>query len=242
MIRSDLLAALPGIRHVHTERSDGPAGGRGLPGTAAVRAAIAGDLGCGASAFVVPSQVHGNRVVAVTGRDAGVAVPAADGLVTTSVGVALLVLGADCPLVAVADAAAGVVGVAHSGWRGTAARIAAECVAAAESLGARRDRLRAAVFPGIGPCCFEVGPDVVAAFRETFGRDADAWIRAGRGDRAHLDLRAAIAATLAACGVEESSVDVLPGCTACGGVYFSHRASGGAPGRHGLAITLADRA
>lgn len=241
MIRSALLEALPGIRHAHTERRDGAVGGREVEGIAEVRARLSRDLGCAAGSLVAPSQVHGDRVLTVT--DAGLPSPAppADGLATATPGVALLVQGADCPLVALADPEAGVVAVVHSGWRGTAARIAAAGVRVAASLGARPADLRAAVFPGIGPCCFEVGPEVVAAFRETFGDAAPAWLVPGRGVRPHLDLTAAIVATLAGAGVPAGGIDVVRGCTACDGRFFSHRASGGAPGRHGLAIALSAR-
>ena len=59
MIRSALLAGLPGIRHAHTTREDGPVGGRGVAGTDAVRERLAAELSCRADAFVVPAQVHG---------------------------------------------------------------------------------------------------------------------------------------------------------------------------------------
>ena len=65
-------------------------------------------------------------------------------------------------------------------------------------LGAASDGLTAAVFPGIGPCCFEVGPDVVAAFDGEFGAASVRWFTAGRDDRSMLDVRAAIVATLEA--------------------------------------------
>src|SRR5207244_1514500 len=106
--------------------------------------------GADPGALVVPEQVHGGRVAFV--ERGGQTIPGTDGLVTATPGVALLVQGADCPLVALCDADARVAAVVHSGWRGSVARIAAEAVSAMHEAGAAANRIVAAVFPGIGPC------------------------------------------------------------------------------------------
>lgn len=235
MIRSERLARVDGVRHLHTDRSDGPVGGPTLPGVAGVRDRLRHAVG--ACALAVPQQVHGAAVRAVQG-DHDLVAPATDALVTAAEGVALLVQGADCPLVGFADPRSGVVGAVHSGWRGTVLRVADRAIGAAAALGARPRDLVAAVFPGIGPCCFEVGPEVHAAFREEFGPDSDRWFAPGAHgtDREQLDLRAAIVATLIGSGVAPGAIDVVPGCTACDGRLWSHRASRGGPERHGLVI------
>jgi polyphenol oxidase len=240
LIRSALAARLRRIGHAHSERSDGPAGNASVPSHAVGRAALARAAGGDLGSLVVPHQVHGAHVAVVTAEDCRRTVPATDGLAAADPGLTLLVQGADCPLLLVADDAAGAVCVAHSGWRGTAARIADAALRAVGDLGARREDVVAAVFPGIGPCCFEVGPDVVAAFRETFGPAAAAWTRPGRPDtdRAFLDLGAAIRRTLEEAGVAPERIDVVPGCTVCDGRFFSHRGSRGGAERHGLAATL----
>jgi YfiH family protein len=235
VIASPLLARVRGVGHAHSTRAEGAVGSLFLPGAAANRAALVRAAGGDPEALCVPEQVHGARVAVAAAPGARFA--GTDGLATAARDVPLFVQGADCPLIALADEDAQAVAVVHSGWRGTVARIADAGVAAVRELSAHPSRLVAAVFPGIGPCCFEVGPDVGAAFEDAFGGAARAWFapRAGT-DRSLLDLRAAIVETLAASGVARDRIDVPAGCTACGGVLWSHRASRGGPERHGLCV------
>jgi polyphenol oxidase len=141
----------------------------------------------------------------------------ADGQATANPGLTPLVQVADCLPVALAGERG--VAMLHCGWRGLAqgivARGAAEVGAAA-----------AAVGPGIGPCCFEVGPEVLERF-EHLGHG----ISAGR----MLDLREVVGRLLAAAGVDDVEVSDL--CTSCEqGLFFSHRRDGGRTGRQaGLA-------
>jgi len=237
VIESAALAARTSLGHAHSTKSDGPVGPLRLAESAAGRASLVRAAGGDPDALCVPEQVHGARVgVATRG---GERFAETDALVTSEIGVPLLVQGADCPLVLLHDASAGVLAVAHSGWRGTTLRVASATIDAMRSFGAASYAIDAAVFPGIGPCCFEVGLDVVAAFDAAFGRQASAWFRPGRAeDKRMLDLAAAVVATLCSRGVARGRIDVVPGCTACDGRFFSHRASRGAPERHGLAAVL----
>jgi YfiH family protein len=237
VIESRLLAAVRGFGHAHSTRADGAVGPLRLEGAGAARAALVRAAGGDPEALVLPEQVHGARVAAADRR--GVIHPEADALVTGAAGVPLLVQGADCPLVALVDADARVAAAVHSGWRGTVQRIGAAAVAAMRERGARPARIDAAVFPGIGPCCFEVGEDVAARFDAAFGAASRDWFAPGARDgKRLLDLREAIVATLVGEGVPRERVDVVPGCTMCGGAFFSHRASRGGPERHGLCVTL----
>jgi len=241
VIRCAALAASRTLGHAHSTRRDGPVGPIRLDGAAAGRAALVRAAGGDPGAVCVPEQVHGARVAVASAG--GAAFPATDALVTAVRGVPLFAQGADCPLVLLVDETAGVLGVAHSGWRGTVARIAASAVDAMRGLGASADRIDAAVFPGIGPCCFEVGLDVAAAFDAAFdgaiGAAPRAWFAAGRAaDKRMLDLVSAITSTLTDVGVPHGRVHVVAGCTACGDDFYSHRASRGAPERHGLAAVL----
>lgn len=236
MIRSARASRIAGVLHVHSERGDGAVGG--VDAAAEARAACVRALGGDPGALVSSGQVHGSRVAVAHAADAGTRLAAADGLATATRCVPLLVQGADCPLVLLA--APGAAAVIHSGWRGTAARIAAEGVRVLGTLGAAPAEIAAAVFPGIGPCCFEVGPDVRDALSRSLGAGAGAWFAPGRAgtDRLLLDLTAAIRATLEASGVSAAAIEVVPGCTACDARFFSHRASRGAPERHGLFAML----
>jgi polyphenol oxidase len=162
----------------------------------------------GAERLAQGRQVHGTRVVV----DAD-ALQDADGQVTTERGVAAIVLVADCLPVALAGPDA--VGVVHAGWRGLAGGVLEAGVAA---LGA--GPVAAAIGPGIGPCCYEVGDDV----RAVFGTEGPT-----------LDLKAVARARLEAAGVEEIHDCGL--CTACDPArFFSHRRDRGVTGRQaGLA-------
>jgi purine-nucleoside/S-methyl-5'-thioadenosine phosphorylase / adenosine deaminase len=239
VIRSALLAAT-GLPHAHSTRQDGAVGRPTVPGAAQARAALVRAAGGEIEGVCVAEQVHGARVAVVA--SSGLSLASTDAIVTRTPAVPLLVQGADCPLLAFHDPVAGVAAVAHSGWRGTVARIAAATIAAMGEQGASRERIRVAVFPGIAPCCFEVGPEVEDAFVTSFGTSARGWFVPGaQGDRRLFDLRAPILATLDEAGVLRDRVDAVPGCTACDGRFFSHRASRGGPERHGLCVTLSAR-
>ena len=237
MLQSALLAPVPGLAHGLTTRDDGSVGPASDAGALDTRWRAVVSLGGAPGRLAAPRQVHGTGIVVVS--EPPVTPPDADGIVTTERELALMVQGADCPLIALVDPDAGVLGLVHSGWRGTVGHIAARAVATMASEGARPDRVLAAVFPGIGRCCFEVGPEVIDAMAASFGAEADAWhVPSGRTGHARLDLHAAIRATLRDSGVTGERVDSVAGCTACGDVLWSHRASGGGPERHGLFALL----
>jgi purine-nucleoside/S-methyl-5'-thioadenosine phosphorylase / adenosine deaminase len=169
----------------------------------------------GAEHLVQGRQVHGARVVV----DAE-AVEEADGQVTTRPGAAAVVLVADCLPVALAGD--GAVAMLHAGWRGLAAGVLEEGVRAVGG-----GPMAAAIGPGIGPCCYEVGDEVRAVF--------------GTTDRT-LDLKAIAAARLRAAGVEEIHDCGL--CTACDPErFFSHRRDRGVTGRQAGVVwrTAGDR-
>jgi YfiH family protein len=145
-----------------------------------------------------------------------------DGLWTDDPGKPLLVFTADCLPVAVArtNGATPALAALHVGWQGLLAGIAQTAVV---ELGG--GPLAAVIGPGIGPCCYEVGEEVAAPFRDRYGADI---VRDGR-----LDLWSATERALRSAGVEEvARVDL---CTACNPELFSsHRRDGGKTGRQGL--------
>jgi YfiH family protein len=160
-----------------------------------------------------------------------------DGLVCDRVGPVLGAFAADCIPLVFAEPDARVCGAAHAGWRGTVAGIAGNVVARMQELGARPERIRAALGPSIGPCCFEVGPEVVAAFRDAFG-DVPGMVVAGpRKD--HIDLPAAMRHALERAGLRPEHIDARPPCTRCNpDRFFSYRRDGQAGGVHMAFIGL----
>lgn len=157
-------------------------------------------------------QVHGTRVIALDEPPAEI--EEADGVVTRAPGVAAIVLTADCLPVALAAPSA--VAMVHAGWRGLSGGVLEEGV---RSLGGDGP-VHAAIGPGAGGCCYEVGPEVAERFPD--------WALDGR----LLDLKAVAAARLRAAGVAE--VLDVGRCTMCEpDVFFSHRVSGPVTGRQG---------
>lgn len=185
------------------------------------RELLAADLGLSASGIAMGWQVHGTDIAdweapPARGRD-GYAAPGAelqkvDGHTTTEPMLGLLVLVADC--LPVALVAPGRIAMLHCGWRGLAGDIVAKALT-------RFDQPPvAAIGPGIGRCCYEVGPEVLGAFS-----DLDD-VSAGR----MLDLRAVAQAKLRAGGVER--IEQVDLCTSCRpDLFFSHRRDGGVTGR-----------
>jgi hypothetical protein len=191
-------------------------------------------------AVVRMQQVHGDRVVHV--RVAGQDVGEADGLLTEQPGLALAVLTADCvPILMIASGQRAAMAL-HAGWRGTAAGVVAAGVELAErDLGIAPGEWQAALGPSIGGCCYEVGPDVLAALEERWGPMPSVWQE--RNGRPWLDLRKANRSILTAVGVPDDRIHEVGPCTACGRAdYFSHRAESGRTGRQISAVGwLAER-
>lgn len=167
-----------------------------------------------------------------------------DGLVCDRPGAVLAAFAADCIPILFAEPDARVCGAAHAGWRGTVAGIARNMVAAMQALGARADRIRVALGPSIGPCCFEVGPEVVAAFRDALGdvpglvvdpteASAPGLASLAGPHKDHIDLRVASRTILERAGVAPDHIDDRPPCTRCEPErFFSYRRDGRAGGIH----------
>lgn len=130
-----------------------------------------------------------------------------DALITAEPGLPVSIRTADCLPVLLADPEHHVVAAVHAGWRGTAAHIAVETLARMEKeFGTRPAQVRAAIGPGIGACCYAVGPEVA----ERFGREG----------ACRLDLAAENIRQLIAAGVESACIEHLARCTACEPAHF----------------------
>jgi len=174
-------------------------------------------------------QRHGATVTRAQPR--GVVTPGTvyehcDGLWSDEPGRAMLLLTADCLPIAIARRTGRpAVSILHAGWRGLLNGVVA---AGVRSLG--DEEVAAAIGPGIGPCCYEVGEEVAAPFREAFGEDV---VRDGR-----LDLWTSAERALRAAGCVD--VDRLDTCTSCEpDRFFSHRRDRGRTGRQGVIAYVA---
>ncbi len=181
------------------------------------RRRLCAEAGTDADLLRFGRQVHGPVVRRAHGQG-----EPGDGLWSDVPGEPLLVFAADCLPVALVRGKGEQPAIAavHVGWRGLLEGIVQAAAAALDG-----GSLAAAIGPGIGPCCYEVGDDVAARFRERFGM---AIVRDGK-----LDLWSATEQALHAVGVAE--VSRLDLCTACNPeLFFSHRRDGGKTGRQGL--------
>ncbi len=180
--------------------------GYGGPGeTGAVRAMRAGAAGAIApgAKVITPHQTHSSDVISVehAWEDTAEGRPEADAVVTDKAGLALGIVTADCGPILLADAEAGVIGAAHAGWRGAQGGVLGNTVAAMEALGAKAERIAAAIGPTIAQASYEVD----APFRAHFAAEdevhfAPAPERAGVA-RWWFDLPGYIAARLRRAGV-----------------------------------------
>lgn len=150
--------------------------------------------------LVTVHQVHSPDVVTITASIAADDRPAADAMVTNRPGLILGILTADCVPVLFADAAAGVVGAAHAGWKGALAGVTDATIAAMEALGASRERIACAIGPCIGRASYEVTLDFAERFAAADG-DNDRFFTAGREGHCQFDIAAYVAARLAAAGI-----------------------------------------
>jgi YfiH family protein len=188
------------------------------------RRLVTGQLGLEPDRLALNVQQHGTRVVRAQAGQRG---EPADALWTDEPGLPLLVLAADClPIVLVRSSGPPALAVVHAGWRGLIDGVLENAVVA---LGP--GPLAAAVGPGIGPCCYEVGEEVAAPFIGRFGADVVAARR--------LDLRAAATRALEALAV--TRVDHVARCTSCDPeqAFFSHRRDSGVTGRQGVVAAIA---
>ena len=163
--------------------------------------------------------------------------PPADALVTDRPGVLLGILTADCAPVLLADREAGVVGAAHAGWRGAVAGVCESVVAAMEGLGARRDRIVAAIGPAIAARSYEIDP----AFAERLSAEDPAnerFFTDGPAGRPHFDLEAFVAARLATAGVRKVEALGLDTYSAPERFYSYRRATHRSEPDYGRQISL----
>jgi YfiH family protein len=177
-------------------------------------------------------QTHSNRVWTVDGG-AG-CLGEGDALVTGRPGLLLAVRTADCLPILMVETERRVVASIHAGWRGTAAGIS---IAAVETLcrqfGGRPEHILVAIGPGIGPCCYEVGPEVAVRFAPLFPELASV-----RG-KVRLDLVEANRRQLQAVGVAAARIHTGAPCTSCHpGEFHSHRRAPTSRGRMVSAIGI----
>lgn len=211
---------------------------------------IAGILGCGLEDLVCSDQTHTVNLRVVTREDGGKGILRPkdyhdiDGLLTDEPGLVLATFYADCVPLYFVDTKNRAVALAHSGWRGTVARMG-RCVTEKmrEVYGTRPEDLTAAIGPSICQACYEVSEDVAEAFIQEFrkpGQAAQILEEKGNG-KYQLDLWRANEILLQEAGIPAGQIQVTDLCTCHNSDYlFSHRASQGKRGNLGAFLGLLD--
>jgi len=240
------LAAIPRLVHAVTTRPQNCAPHRGIACEEAVhwRKRVCEVLGMSFESLTSPEQVHGADVLALEPGDVGRgrdgrhgAIQFVDGLITDMPDVPLIILSADCPLVLVCDPDRPAVGAVHASWRGTVAGAAENLVRQMVcSYGSDPSRMKAAISPSAGPCCYEVGPHVRRIARTRLADADDCFVEQGR--RVLFDLWTANRNQLAAAGIPPDAIEVARLCSICDRRFWSHRRDGADAGRTALLIGL----
>ena len=205
---------------------------------------IAKVLNCAVEDIVCSDQTHTTNIRKVTKADCGKGVifekdyTDVDGLITDEAGIALATFYADCVPLYFVDPKKRVIGLAHSGWRGTVGRIGAKMIAMmTEECGCKKEDILAAVGPSICQNCYEVSEDVACEFRKEFGEEV---LKAGKEPgKYQLDLWKANELVFLQAGLLSGQITITDICTCCNSeLLFSHRASKGQRGNLGAFLML----
>ena len=219
MIQSEALNGNGGVRHGFFTRRGGVSGGVfaslncgfGSGDEAskvdANRQAALLRLGLDGGDLLTVRQVHSSDAVAVEAPWTRQDTPRADGMATRRPGLALGVLTADCGPVLLADAEAGVIGAAHAGWRGARDGVLEATVAVMEDMGAKRERISAAVGPCIAQQSYEIGPELFEDFTVLDASNGELFVPSDRDGHYLFDLAGYIERRLKTAGIGD--VDVL---------------------------------
>lgn len=190
---------------------------------------ICDEIGVDYRNLVLSKQVHEDNVYVITGEASGNGITkeqkftSCDAMITNEPGVPIAVFSADCVPVCFLDVKKSVIGVAHSGWKGTVARISQKVVEKMKSeFGSEPSDILVGIGPSIRECHFEVGEDVAEIFKEAFG---DSVISIS--SKPHIDMQKAIRLQLIAAGVLDTNITDSGICTYCNNdIFYSHRVAG----------------
>jgi YfiH family protein len=212
---------------------------------------IAEVLGVEKGQFVLSHQTHTDHIHVVTREDAGNGLTKPlpyeniDGLITGEKGLVLSTFYADCVPIYLVDPIKEVIGLCHSGWKGTVQEIGAKTVRKMqEEFGCQPADIYGAIAPSICRECYEVSEDVIDEIKKTFCEETyghvweELFYRKENG-KYQLNLWRACELTLQKAGLREDKIEVTDICTCCNPDYlFSHRASMGRRGNLGAFLML----
>ncbi|WP_175868986.1 peptidoglycan editing factor PgeF [Bartonella gabonensis] len=192
------LSALHGIKHGFFTRQENIAQNRIL---------IADYFAVEAQNFITVKQIHSSDVVVVNQAFIG-APPKADALVTTTLGLVIGILTADCGPILFADPQAGVIAATHAGWRGSLNGIIEKTIAVMEKQGAKRQSITAVLGPCIGPCHYEVTSEFYNQFIERHSKFQKYFLKTETINHFHFNLWAFILNKLKEAGINASCLEL----------------------------------
>jgi YfiH family protein len=213
------------------------------------RKRLAEALGTPLTSLTMAEQVHDARVAVVTEEMKGKgsihheeAIASTDALITRQREVCLMVLVADCVPVLLFDPSKGVVAAVHAGWKGTVQLIAQKTVMAIrEEFGSSPEDIVVGIGPSIGPCCYEVGPEIVSRVKDVFGNSQDIIKHTSSDGKGELDLWKANLKQLVWAGIPKENIEIVGTCTSHHhDLFYSYRYESGRTGRFGAGIMLRD--
>jgi hypothetical protein len=212
------------------------------------RAIVGKFLGFNPDSLITTNQVHRDNILIIDSppevfqdqfTDAKKA--SADAILTNQKGVVIGILTADCLPIILVDPVKRVAGIVHAGWRGTAKGICQNAIKSlSDNFESKPEDILAALGPSIGPCCYEVGIDVVDHLASMASRTNEILLEVEK-DRWKLDLRKANLNQLVECKVAKKSISVSDLCTSCNtDLFFSHRKEGNRTGRQLNLVLIKD--
>ncbi|MGE4412934.1 MAG: peptidoglycan editing factor PgeF [Candidatus Caldatribacteriota bacterium] len=211
------------------------------------RIKLAQSLGITTQNFIFANQRHGTNVSLIEQRARNEdtsfftqVFPDSDALVTTCRDICLLIFIADCVPVLLFDRKRKVIALVHAGWRGTVGLICQKTVQLMQShYGSRAQDIVCAIGPAIGPCCYQVGREVLVRVRESFPDEENLIISRSTGEKAFFDLWQANKIQLLRCGIPQENIKTACLCTCChSNLFFSNRKEQPHTGRFAAGIML----
>lgn len=213
------------------------------------RERLAANIGIPLSDFTIGKQVHSGTVTIVTeemrgygAADHDTAVEGTDAMITEVPRLCLTVLAADCVLVLFFDPRKRVVAAVHAGWRGTV-KLATQNTAETlkQEFNCNPAELVVGIGSSIGPCHYEVGPEVIAQVEDTFGSTASYINNETPDGKGFFNLWEANKRQIIEAGIPTQNIEIAQICTYCNAhLFFSERHQKGRTGRFGAGIMLSE--
>ncbi|UCH08235.1 MAG: peptidoglycan editing factor PgeF [Deltaproteobacteria bacterium] len=211
------------------------------------RKRLAEAIGIPLDQFTIAKQIHSGTVTVISEAMKGRgstnhedAVEATDAMVTDVPGICLIILVADCVPMLFFDPARNVIAAAHAGWRGTLQSIALHTVRAMKKhFGCSPHDILVGMGPSIGPCCYEVGPEVIARVKAMFPSYQHCIRRESKDGKGYMNLQKANRDQLVRAGIRRENIETANQCTSHNAhIFFSYRHQHGETGRFGAGICM----